>query len=98
MCQRVAMLRKGQLVSLSDVGELRTSLPRRVAIAFKDNVAPADFIAEFGPIAGASSARVELLVAAQRIPALVARLATLPITDVTIEPPKLEDAFLERYR
>jgi len=98
VCQRVAMLRKGQLVSLSDVGELRTSLPRRVAIAFKDNVAPADFIAEFGPIAGASSARVELVVAAQRIPALVARLATLPITDVTIEPPKLEDAFLERYR
>jgi hypothetical protein len=37
-------------------------------------------------------------VAAQRIPALVERLATLPITDVTIEPPKLEDAFLERYR
>jgi ABC-2 type transport system ATP-binding protein len=98
ICQRVAMLRKGQLVSLSDVGELRKSLPRRVAIAFRDNVAPADFIAEFGPIAGASSARVELLVAANRIPALVARLATLSITDVTIEPPKLEDAFLERYK
>ena len=98
VCQRVAMLRKGQLVSLSDVGELRKSLPRRVAIAFQNNVAPADFIADFGPIVGASAARVELLVAAQRIPALVQRLATLSITDVTIEPPKLEDAFLERYR
>ena len=98
VCQRVAMLRKGQLVSLSDVGELRKSLPRRVAIAFQNNVAPAEFIAEFGPIAGASGARVELLVAAHRIPELVARLATLPMTDVTIEPPKLEDAFLERYR
>lgn len=98
VCQRVAMLRKGQLVSLSDVAELRKSLPRRVSIAFHDHVAPAGFIAEFGPVVGASSARVELLVAAPRIPALVERLATLPITDVTIEPPKLEDAFLERYK
>jgi ABC-2 type transport system ATP-binding protein len=98
VCQRVAMLRKGQLVSLSDVDALRKSLPRRVAIAFQNNVAPADFIAEFGPVVGAASTRVELMVAANRIPALIARLATLPITDVTIEPPKLEDAFLERYR
>ena len=42
--------------------------------------------------------RAELAVPADRVPALVSRLATLPLTDLLIEPPSLEDAFLERYR
>ena len=34
----------------------------------------------------------------ERVPALVGLLATLPLADVLIEAPSLEDAFLERYR
>ena len=40
----------------------------------------------------------ELLIAADRVPALVARLAAMPLMDLLIEPPSLEEAFLERYR
>jgi len=41
---------------------------------------------------------VELLVAQAALPALVARLGMLPLEDVVVERPTLEEAFLEHYR
>ena len=97
VCHRVAMLRGGRLVSIDDVDQFRRSMPRRVLIHFREDLEAAD-LAAFGRVVASAARRVELLVAAERVPALVSRLATLPLQDLLIEPPRLEDAFLERYR
>jgi ABC-2 type transport system ATP-binding protein len=97
VCHRVAMLRGGKLAGVGDVEELRRTLPRRAIVSFDRDVDPAD-LADLGTAAVSSARRIELLVPADRVPALVARLATMPLVDLLIEPPSLEDAFLERYR
>jgi ABC-2 type transport system ATP-binding protein len=97
VCHRVAMLRGGRLVSIDDVDQFRRSMPRRVLVLFREDVDATD-LAMLGRVVASAARRVELLVAAERVPALVSRLATLPLQDLLIEPPRLEDAFLERYR
>ncbi|HYN10717.1 MAG TPA: ABC transporter ATP-binding protein [Vicinamibacterales bacterium] len=97
VCHRVAMLRAGTLVTISDVDQLRRSMPRRVVVLFRDDVDAAD-LSTYGEVVASTARRIELLVAADRVPSLVSRLATLPLLDLLIEPPRLEDAFLERYR
>jgi ABC-2 type transport system ATP-binding protein len=97
VCHRVAMLRSGALVSVGDVNELRRALPRRVSVVFRDETVVAD-LSGFGQVFARSGRRVELLVTADRVPALAGWLAPLPVEDLLIEPQRLEDAFLERYR
>jgi beta-exotoxin I transport system ATP-binding protein len=97
VCHRVAMLRAGTLVTIADVDQLRRSMPRRVVAVFREDVSAAD-LAAIGDVVSSTARRVELMVAAGRVPVLVSRLAALPLLDLSIEPPRLEDAFLERYR
>ncbi|HVO35459.1 MAG TPA: ABC transporter ATP-binding protein [Gemmatimonadales bacterium] len=97
LCDRVAMLRAGQLVSLGDVETLRRAEQRRVTADFGADVDPAP-LAHFGALIVALPRHVELLVAQEQVPALVARLGMLPLADLVIERPTLEEAFLEHYR
>jgi ABC-2 type transport system ATP-binding protein len=97
ICDRVAMLRAGAVVSLGDVEALRRAEGRRVIAEFGSDVDAASF-AHFGEVIVARPRHVELLVAQAVIPALVARLGMLPLVDVVVERPTLEEAFLEHYR
>ena len=97
VCDRVAMLRAGVVVSLGDVETLRRAERRRVSADFDADVDAAS-LAHFGDLVVAQPRHVELLVAQASLPALVARLGMLPLTDVAIERPTLEEAFLEHYR
>jgi len=97
LCHRVAMLRGGSLVSIGSVDDLRRSLPRRVTVVFRDEAAVRD-LSEFGRVLVHSAGRVELLVPIDRVLALAGRAASWPVTDLLIEPQRLEDAFLEQYR
>jgi len=97
VCDRVGMLRRGRLVNLGSVRELRQSLPRRVTMVFADDVDPS-IVTAFGDVRVLGPRRVELHVAAGQVRALVARAASLPLEDLLIEAPSLEDAFREQYR
>jgi ABC-2 type transport system ATP-binding protein len=97
VCDRVAMLRAGSVVSLGDVETLRRAERRRVIADFGADVDAASF-AHFGEVIVALPRHVELLVAQSSVPALVARLGMLPLVDVVVERPTLEEAFLEHYR
>ena len=97
VCNRVAMLRGGRLMSVGDIADLRRVLPRRVTVTFRQPQAAVDF-SEVGTILSQSPVRVELLVRGEAVPALVQRVAAMPIADLLIESQTLEDAFLERYR
>ncbi len=94
---RVAMLKSGRLVGVGGVDELRRAQRRRIVATFAQDV-DATSLAAFGEITAAAERRVELLVAQDRIAALVVRLGVLPLADLVIEPARLEDAFLERYQ
>jgi ABC-2 type transport system ATP-binding protein len=97
VCTRVAMLRNGRLTSVGTVDQMRGALPRRVVAVFSADVDAAS-LAPFGAMTMASSRRIELLVEAARVPALVSRLGTMPLADLLVEAQSLEEAFLERYR
>jgi ABC-2 type transport system ATP-binding protein len=97
VCDRVAMLRTGRLVAVESVEAVRGAQRRRVTVILAPG-GDASALARFGAVTRQAGDRTELLVAARDVPALVARLATLPLADLTIETPSLEDAFLEHYR
>jgi ABC-2 type transport system ATP-binding protein len=97
LCDRVAMLRAGRLVFAGDVADLRRAERRRVTAVFAADVDPQPF-AHFGALVASSPREVALLVAQEQLPALVARLGMLPLADLVVEAPSLEEAFLERYR
>jgi ABC-2 type transport system ATP-binding protein len=97
LCDRIAMLRLGTLVFAGDVEGVRRAQRRRVVALFGADV-DHQALAHFGVVIDSAPRRVALLVSQQDLPALVARLGMLPLVDLVVEPPSLEEAFLERYR
>ena len=97
MCDRVAMLRAGRLVTVGSVVQLREAERRRVIAEFSADV-DVTALAHFGDITAGTGRHVEMLVAQSQVAALVVRLGMLPLADVVIEHPTLEEAFLEHYR
>jgi beta-exotoxin I transport system ATP-binding protein len=97
VCDRVAMLRRGTIVSVGDVEALRRAERRRVVADFAEPVDVAA-LAHFGELSLARPGHVELLVAPASLPALISRLGMLPLVDLVVERPTLEEAFLEHYR
>ena len=97
VCDRVAMLRAGRLVTVGTVVALRRAERRRVSADFTGPVDVAA-LAHFGQVAASTERHVELLVPQNQMPALIARLGMLHLADLLIERPTLEDAFLEHYR
>ena len=97
VCDRVAMLRAGRLVMEGTVDDVRKAQRRRVRVTF---TAPVDgaALAQLGEIVRQDAASIELRVAQDQLAALVARIGMLPLADLTVEPPSLEDVFMEHYR
>ena len=97
LCDRVAMLRAGKLVFAGDVAQLQRAQRRRVTAAFAGDV-DATALEHFGAVVERTPRQLTLLVAQTELPALVARLGMLPLADLVVEAPSLEEAFLEHYR
>ena len=97
VCQRIAVLRKGELVLLSTVGETRRLAPRTVRIVFKEDVGSvADLPA--GVEVVEQNLRQWTLRAEGALGLLLARIATLPVEDIEVEEPRLEDVIIHYYR
>jgi ABC-2 type transport system ATP-binding protein len=99
LCDRVALIRGGQLVAVDRIDDLRAHLQRRVTVQIAgDPPAVEQALAALPAVSGLAhrEGRWQFLtgdpVAALRL------LAALPVTDVAIEPPSLEDVFLQYYR
>ncbi len=95
VCDRVAIIRHGELVALSDIDELLARHRRHVEARF-DGPVPA-----LEGVAGVS--RVEVRDGVLRcdlegdMGPFLAAIVGVRITDLTIEPARLEEAFLEYY-
>lgn len=98
VCDRIGLLRKGELVLLSSVDELRRLSPRRVRIRFEKDV-------DRGP--SELPAECELLDTKRRLWSLrvhgplgwlIERLAGLPVLDIEVDEPRLDDVLTGYYR
>jgi len=97
VCDRIAILRNGKLVLLSAVDESLRLATRRVRVLFTDDVAltpgfpPGNEIVDSGP-------RVWNLKVDGALGPLLRFIAPLPVKDLEIEEPKLEDVVMKYYR
>jgi ABC-2 type transport system ATP-binding protein len=94
VCDRVAIVRAGRLVLTGDVAALRAQHRRRVELRF-DGPAP-----DLAGVEGVSDLRIQdgfMACALTGDPRAFLAAVGSRATDLTIEPARLEDAFLELY-
>jgi ABC-2 type transport system ATP-binding protein len=97
VCDRVAIVRRGRLVALQDVASLLEHRKRNVELRVADGDLPAlDGVAGVSGIGRTADGRLTCQLEGDVGPFLAA-IAGHRITDLTIEPAHLEEAFLELY-
>ena len=95
LCDRVAIIRDGRIVDEGRVDDLRGRRPKRVTLQFSTAVAP---IALPGATVVTQQEHTVVFDYLGDPAALLATLAALPVTDVRIEEPGLDEIFLSYYR
>jgi ABC-2 type transport system ATP-binding protein len=97
VCDRVAIIRKGELVALSDIDQLLARRRRRVEARLE----PGGASPALDGVPGVSGVRVKDGVLSCDLEGdvgpFLAAIRDARITDLTIEPARLEEAFLEYY-
>ena len=95
ICDRVAIVRHGRLVALEDVGSLLARRKRNVELRFEGDAPVLD------RLLGVSDVRIvgDLLTCLLEgdVEPFLRAIADSHVRDLTIEPARLEDAFLEYY-
>jgi ABC-2 type transport system ATP-binding protein len=97
VCDRIALLRKGELVLLADLDEIRGLTARRVRVMFSQDVTvpagmpPGHEFLESAP-------RVWRLDVTGPLGPLLAELGGLPVEDIEVREARLEDVVLKYYR
>ena len=99
LCDRVALIRSGRLVTVARIDDLRAHLQRRVTVQVAGEQDPVARALEGLPAVSGLTQREGRWQFLTGDPLAALRLlATLPVTDIAIEPPSLEDVFLQYYR
>jgi ABC-2 type transport system ATP-binding protein len=98
LADRVAILRRGRLVALSTVSELRNSARSRIELRLATPVKPAD-LAVFDGLANATATDTTVrLVVDGSVDAVLKAAARLPVQAISTQEADLEEAFLGFYR
>jgi ABC-2 type transport system ATP-binding protein len=97
VCDRVALLRKGELVLLSEVEHLRKLAARRVRVYFRESVETRPDLPPGHTLIAAQPRAWQLKVEGLMGP-LLDILSTLPVEDLAVEEPRLEDVLIRYYR
>jgi len=97
VCDRIALLRKGEMVLLTTVRESRRLAPRRVRVFFREDVnAPEELPA--GQELTERTPRLWRLSVAGPLGPLLVLLEGLPVKDIEVDEARLEDVVLRYYR
>jgi ABC-2 type transport system ATP-binding protein len=96
-CTRAAILRRGRLVALEDIGAIHSSSTRRVEVRFAGPVPVEELRRAGGEILEAEGRRALLRVTGPLEPLLQA-IARHAIEGLVLPEPSLEEAFLHLYR
>jgi ABC-2 type transport system ATP-binding protein len=98
VCDRIGLLRKGELVLLSSVEDVRALAPRRLRVWFDKDVngTPGDLPAAYEIVE--IQPRLWSLRAHGPLGWLIEHLSRLPVVDIEIDEPRLEDVLTRYYR
>ena len=97
VCDRIGVLRKGEVVLLSSVEDARRLASRRVSVSFRQDVAVPASLPQGYEMAEAKP-RIWTLRVTGPLGALPSFLTTLPVTDLAVEEARLEDVLVKYYR
>jgi ABC-2 type transport system ATP-binding protein len=97
VCDRIALVRKGELVLLSGIDELRTLAARPVRVSFDADTPVARDLPPGTAVVELSPRSWNLSVEGPLGPLLRA-IATLPVRDIEVAEARLEDVILKYYR
>jgi ABC-2 type transport system ATP-binding protein len=98
LADRVAILRRGQLVALSTVDEMRRAARTRIDLRLADRATPAD-LARFAGVADATAADTTIrLVVEGSVDRVLKAAAGLTVHAITTHEADLEDVFLGYYQ
>jgi ABC-2 type transport system ATP-binding protein len=104
LCPRVIVIDRGRLIYDGDLRALalRIRPDKRIVLRLANvngDVPTTEDLARFGKVVSAEPGRATIQVAAEEVPAAVARiLAALTVSDLTVEDPPLEEVFSELFR
>ncbi len=98
VCDRVAIIRNGSIALVEDVASLIRRRVKRVQAIFSEPV-KAEKLAAIPGVKNVQTGRATAILRAETsaLPAVVKALAALPLVDVAIENPTLEDIFFEYF-
>jgi ABC-2 type transport system ATP-binding protein len=97
VCDRIALLRKGELALLSSVEECRRLAARNVRIFFAEDVQANSNLPPGVEIVTASP-RLWIMKVEGPLGPLLTAIAALPVRDLEVAEPRLEDAVMAFYR
>jgi ABC-2 type transport system ATP-binding protein len=97
VCDRIAVLRKGEVVLLSSVEDARKLASKKVRVVFQQDVAvPASLPDGYEMID--AKPRIWILRVTGQLGSLPSFLAPLPVADLSVEEARLEDVLVKYYR
>jgi ABC-2 type transport system ATP-binding protein len=95
ICHRIALIRRGRLVAVRTLSEIRQATPRRVTIRFAAPVsADLDAVVPDGAAVVSRDPQRWIIDVHGPLGPALARLAALPVEDIEVAPFALEDAIL----
>ncbi len=95
LCDRVAIIRAGQLMAIHDVGDLLARRRRRVVVRWRGAAPDPSTIPGLEEVQVDGSRIIGML--SGEVAGFVRSIASPNLEDLTIEPASLEEAFLEYY-
>ncbi|MDP6507747.1 MAG: hypothetical protein QF719_06785 [Chloroflexota bacterium] len=96
LCDRVAVIREGRIVTVDEISTLREKMVRRMTVTFAGPVAAAEIAVEGATVVETVGNAVTLNVGGG-LDALLKRIARFEVVDLEYERPNLEETFLELY-
>ncbi len=101
LCDRVALIRRGRLVAVENLNQLRRTLQRQVELHLAEIISPTEVERRLLTLPTISqlthNGRVWRFTISD-LPPLLALLTEIPVTDLTITPSTLEEIFMRYYQ
>lgn len=97
LCSRVAILREGRLVDIQSMGQLRENGYKKISLTTRTPI-PKDFFSIPGMANGKQEANSAAFMYSGNTMTIMNKLCQLPLEDIRIEEPSLEEIFLHYYQ